>query len=105
MSEIVPCNGCTLCCKNDAVRLLPGDSTKYFVEPHPYMDGEWMLAHKPNRDCIYLGDTGCTIHETRPKMCRQMDCRTIAQKLKPEIALKLGVMAVWNKGRELLKTK
>ncbi len=34
----VPCGGCTLCCHNDAVRLLPSDDpSQYQTEPHPYM--------------------------------------------------------------------
>ena len=36
----VPCNGCTLCCKGDAVRLLPGDDkTKWATVPHASMPG------------------------------------------------------------------
>jgi Fe-S-cluster containining protein len=80
---IVPCNGCTLCCKSDAVRLLEGDSPKeYETEPHPTIPGALMIAHKENRDCVYLGDKGCSIHDRRPRMCREMDCRTIFYNMK-----------------------
>ena len=60
----VPCNGCTLCCQGDAVRLQPEDSvTEYRTEPHPYIPGARMLAHKPNGECIYLDERGCSIHD------------------------------------------
>lgn len=98
---IVPCNGCTICCKGDAVRLLPGDGLKYFVEPHPIFKGEWMLAHKPNGDCIYLGDSGCTIHDSTPRQCREMDCRTIATNLTRSQAQQMRALPVWNRGNEL----
>jgi Fe-S-cluster containining protein len=102
----VPCNGCTLCCKGDAVRLLPGDGLNYFVEPHPTMPGEWMLAHKPNHDCIYLGDTGCTIHGKAPRMCMEMDCRVIAGKVTKKKAQRMrGMMEIWQRGKELLAQK
>jgi Fe-S-cluster containining protein len=51
----VPCNGCTLCCKGDAIRLTEEDNPEeYSTEPHPYISGALVLAHKPNGDCIYL---------------------------------------------------
>jgi Fe-S-cluster containining protein len=34
-----------------------------------------MLAHKPNGDCIYLGDGYCTIHDMAPAVCKAFDCR------------------------------
>ena len=106
ITNIVPCNGCTLCCKGDAVRLLPGDGF-YWTEPHPTMEGEFMLAHKDNGDCIYLGDIGCTIHDKRPLMCREMDCRLIASKFTERQARRIpGMkMSVWLKGKEVSKKK
>lgn len=102
----VPCNGCTLCCKGDAVRLLPGDDARiYETEPHPF--GGLMLAHKKNRECLYLGEDGCDIHEFRPRMCREMDCRNLAKitftkarKLDKRGRLRLPV---WRRGKDLLR--
>ena len=74
----VPCNGCRLCCQNDAVRLLPGDRLDLFIEPHPMLPGQWMIAHKENGDCHYLGEKGCTIQDNKPKQCQRMDCRPVA---------------------------
>lgn len=106
--NIVPCDGCTRCCHGDAIRLLPGDDTsQYQIEPHPYYPGELMLAHRPNGDCVYLGDDGCTIHSTKPKMCREMDCRNIASALTFTQIRRLdggrgNLLQIWKKGKELL---
>lgn len=100
----VPCNGCTRCCtRGDMVRLLPDDDPRtYQTEPHPLKPGALMLAHKENGDCVYLGIGGCTIHDTKPRMCREMDCRKIADSVSIEQARNLGIVHVWRKGRELI---
>ena len=105
----VPCNGCTLCCHGDAVRILPHeDPARWLTEPHEYVEGARMLAHQANGDCIYLGPTGCTQHHDKPQQCREMDCRRLAEKFTFTQARKLSArrvlpIAVWNRGRELLK--
>lgn len=77
----VPCNGCQACCKRERIIMSEenGDNPEEFhvVPTKKGNDGaiEWMLAHKPNGDCIYLGETGCTIHGRQPWACRQFDCR------------------------------
>jgi hypothetical protein len=109
--SFVPCNGCTRCCKGDAVRLLSEDNISSFItEPHPILIGEVMLAHKQNRDCIYLDTNSCSIHDRRPIQCRTMDCRNLARtfnytqarKLDAQNKLKIGI---WKKGHELLNVK
>lgn len=110
MSNPVPCNGCTECCKRDAIRLMPqDDASQYKTEPHPYPtpDGDRMLAHKPNKDCWYLGEGGCTIHDRRPYLCRQFDCRTLVDALTYTQARKLvkrgGLQgAVWRRAKQLI---
>ena len=105
----VPCNGCTLCCQGDAIRLLEEDNPdEYITEPHSYIPGALMLAHKPNGDCIYLEEKGCSIHDRAPSLCKSADCRSIAFKYNFETALKLHEMGridlrVWDKGNELIK--
>jgi hypothetical protein len=105
----VPCSGCTRCCKGDAIRLLPGDAVEtYQTVPHPYFTVSLMLDHKPNGDCIYLDDKGCTIHERRPRQCREMDCRLLATKITFTQVRKMSArnqlkLPVWQKGKELLK--
>lgn len=108
---IVPCNGCTLCCKGDTIRLLPEDNPlAYQTEPHERFPGELMLAHKENGDCVYLGESGCTIQETKPAMCRTMDCRAIflhyPNQRKFMRAKRTGIplsFDLWNRGKELQK--
>ena len=106
--KFVPCNGCTLCCQGDAIRLTEEDNPKdYITEPHPYIPGALMLAHKENGDCIYLNETGCSIHNRAPSLCRSADCRSIALKYDFETAMQLHQMKridirVWDKGNELI---
>jgi Fe-S-cluster containining protein len=39
------------------------------------LGGVTVLKHKANGDCVYLGESGCTIHGRAPVMCRVYDCR------------------------------
>ncbi len=106
----VPCDGCTLCCTGDAVRLEPEDMSKgYQTEPHPYVPGALMIAHMESGECVYLGTGGCTIHDRAPALCRAADCRSIAVRYDFESAKALHVMGrldfrVWDRGRELLRS-
>lgn len=99
----VPCNGCTLCCHGDAIRLLPDDDpAQYQTVPHEHFPGELMLDHKENGECIYLMSGGCGIHNRKPMMCLEMDCRRIAKTIKKRDLKRYNIpMAVWNKGRLL----
>lgn len=105
----VPCNGCTKCCHNDAVRILPHeDAGKWKIEPHPWMPLAVMLAHQPNGDCVYLGDHGCMIQHDKPQQCHEMDCRSIARSVTWTQARKLEKrgalrMEIWRRGQELLR--
>ena len=99
----VPCNGCIRCCQNDAVRILDHeDPSQWQTEPHPYFTGSLMLAHKPNGDCVYLNETGCSIHGRAPQQCATMDCRTIARGLTYTQAIHTHLFKVWWKGNQLL---
>lgn len=108
-TTFVPCNGCTLCCQGDAIRLTEEDNpSDYLTETHPYIAGALMLAHKQNGDCIYLDEKGCSIHERAPSLCRSADCRSIALKYDFTTAMQLHNMKridirVWDKGNDLLK--
>ena len=107
-TKFVPCNGCTLCCQGDAIRLTEEDNPDdYITEPHPYIQDSLMLAHKPNGDCIYLVETGCSIHDRAPSLCRSADCRSIAIKYDFNTAMQLHQMKridirVWDKGNDLI---
>lgn len=105
----VPCNGCTLCCHGDLIRLERIDRGEdYKVETHPFIPGALMLAHKPNGDCIYLDSGKCSIHENAPSLCRLADCRGIAMKFDYDTARRLHAMRlidirVWDHGRMLIE--
>lgn len=101
----VPCNGCVRCCINDLVRILKHeDASKWKTETHPLKPWSKMLAHKKDGSCYYLGDAGCIIHDDRPQMCREMDCRVIAEHVSyTQVRKSLVRVAVWSKGKELLR--
>lgn len=72
----VPCATCHLCCQGHSlVALIPerGDDPAQFETAE--FDKLTVLKHKPNGDCFYLGENGCTIHGKAPYMCRIYDCR------------------------------
>lgn len=84
---IVPCNGCTACCKNDLLILHPecGDDPNQYetmavVNPLTGKDAI-ALKHKPEGGCIYLSAHGCTIHGLAPAICREFDCRKLFLRL------------------------
>ena len=70
----VPCNGCTQCCQGDAIYLKKGDNPALYKTTYDD-NGRLMLDHKKNLDCIYLDrNKGCTIHDYRPIVCKELDC-------------------------------
>lgn len=106
MIGIVPCNGCTLCCIGDTIRLLPQDKGEYQTELCPI--GGLMLAHKEDGSCVYMAESGCGIHNRRPTICREFDCRSMARVISFDQAMIMhakGIldMKMWDKGQDLLK--
>jgi hypothetical protein len=105
----VPCNGCTLCCRGDVIRIEDEEkAADYKTEPHPFLPGALMLAHKPDGECIYLAENGCSIHNNAPLICRMADCRSIALRFDFKTARKLHALnkidiRVWDQGRRLLE--
>ena len=81
--EPLVCGGCRSCCIGDAIQLYRqhGDIVSdYWTESHfDPISGRTVaiLAHKPNKECVYLGPEGCTIYERRPWICRRFDCREL----------------------------
>ena len=74
----VPCGKCFACCHNSTVVLfthLGDDPSQYRTRTQ---DGAVCLQVRGNKDCVYLSrKDGCTIHATRPAMCRLFDCRDL----------------------------
>lgn len=86
------CNGCGLCCKLFYINLSKAEyeSGKYktilleygFIEDFKLAgsSGANLLAKKDDGSCEYLIDSQCSIHEDRPKVCRDFFCTTKAKK-------------------------
>lgn len=75
----VPCGTCTACCRNgELIALLPerGDDLTVLSQ-HTEIAGVRVLHHKPNGECVYLEDDGCSVHENRPFVCKGFDCRVL----------------------------
>jgi len=108
----VPCGSCHLCCKSEVLALLPDEGDDVSSYDHDLIDIPNMgqipvLKHKPNGDCVYLGEDGCTIHDRAPFICRIFDCRrwyqshTRAERRKM-IANSVATRDVFDAGRERL---
>lgn len=101
----VPCGTCTACCQGDAIFMHPecgDDPSQYETEMY---EGRVILKHKPNGDCIYLDRAkGCTIHERRPAICRELDCRELIDAIGEYRAQQLGLdrilSAAWRLRRD-----
>jgi Fe-S-cluster containining protein len=52
--------------------------------------GYAVLDRKDNGECIYLNDTGCSIHGSAPAICKAMDCRILYQQTSPEVRERRG---------------
>jgi Fe-S-cluster containining protein len=103
----VPCNGCTLCCRDHhLVLLFPeyGDDVASYETQ--MIGGAHALKMKENGDCIYLGEGGCSIHERVPGVCREFDCRALfATSSRAERrAMGDGERAVYKAGRQRVET-
>src|SRR4051812_18488076 len=77
----VPCGTCRRCCqKNSIVMLLAHEGDVVESYQHEIVDlpgaGRGpILKRQANGDCIYLGESGCTIHGRAPVICKVFDCR------------------------------
>ncbi|MEJ0023503.1 MAG: YkgJ family cysteine cluster protein [Alphaproteobacteria bacterium] len=78
----MPCDGCTLCCKNDQIILRPEDGDDldfYDWEPiasalYPGQSSPALKRDPATGNCVYLRDSGCSIHERAPAICRRFHC-------------------------------
>lgn len=112
----MPCNGCTECCRsNQGLVLHPDqgdDVASYDHRTLTYRDSGvpvFVLAADASGRCVYLGESGCTIYERRPLLCRTFDCRKHYLMLPRQdrdnlVKLGLSSRAVFNAARSRLKT-
>lgn len=89
VERTVPCDGCTLCCRGDAVFLHADYGDNIYSYKIEFLRGRPMLAHKPDGSCFYLGESGCTIHDRRPVACREFDCRAFVEKYSRSVIRRL----------------
>lgn len=69
------CMGCTKCCDGDPIPLDPryDDIASYAYE---VASGLLLLKRSSgSNNCVYLTTEGCGIHDRKPKVCRDFDCR------------------------------
>lgn len=114
----VPCGDCSLCCEEGQIRLMlpfdyykeakEGDIIPRFIsQPHekPDKEGAYAIGRKDGH-CVYLHDGKCVIHNDKPKLCKEFDCRNLAM-LFPTVELISqfeGVsIEVWQRGKNLLE--
>jgi Fe-S-cluster containining protein len=74
----VPCGDCLQCCVSLTPYLTPEEfeSGQYIYTLLAGPDNTPCIAIPRTEDgCVYLKNNKCSIYETRPKACRQFDCR------------------------------
>jgi Fe-S-cluster containining protein len=109
----VPCGDCSLCCSGEIKLMLPfdyyekeGEVIPRFVSmPHttPDRDGAFAVGMREGW-CVYLKDGKCAIHNDKPKLCREFDCRNLAMLFPTteQVSLFPGVnIEVWKRGKDL----
>jgi len=106
----VPCNGCTLCCRTLIVPLAEEEYEQYDWAWITTREGKRLgraLQRKPNGECVYLNEKGCSIHGRAPHVCQRFDCRELflkSDRAGRRQAIKSGKLpkALFDKGREML---
>ncbi len=71
----VPCGECHACCIKVNAQLFPHELKLNFKTKFSRSEGKHHLKHKPNGECFYLNEQGCSIHDRVPTVCRTFDCR------------------------------
>lgn len=116
----VACRSCTACCHQEAIILVATDDARLYPEavtvnaPNPITGAPVtvMIPHRPDGACIYLGSSGCTIYDKRPKICRVFSCVEFAKdviarapKAERKKDLKSGKLdrEIWEAGSSRLK--
>ena len=101
---MVPCNGCIRCCTARSVRTLDPDEVHRY-ESVPSMDdpNKRVLASQASGACVYVNANGCSIHDRKPRLCREFDCRELVKRYSYTILRRAGYTEIWRKGKELTK--
>jgi Fe-S-cluster containining protein len=85
LTDPVPCNGCTACCRSNSMVALRaefgddpnlyGDENLVWQMTEPGKPPELTLKRQTNGDCTFLRKGKCKIYDKRPAVCRSFDCR------------------------------
>jgi hypothetical protein len=109
----VPCGDCHLCCRGDVIMLFPEHGDRIDDYQHIVIDvpegRAAVVAEGDDGNCVYLGPTGCTIHDRAPFICKVFDCRRwflSRTRTERRAMVKSGLAdaAVFQAGRERLHT-
>jgi hypothetical protein len=80
-AAVVPCGSCRRCCQGNSIVMLleqEGDLIESYQHEFVNLPGAGrgpILKRTADGDCVYLGESGCTIHDRAPVVCRVFDCR------------------------------
>jgi len=82
---MIECNGCTACCHKDVVVLTNAEARRLrsHVERHNGRKFR-VLDRREDGGCVYLNESGCSIHDEAPGICKRMDCRDLIKTSTPE---------------------
>ncbi len=92
-ASIVPCGGCTACCRSAQFIDIGPDETDTLAHIPPALlfpapgrpAGHVLLGHDEHGHCPMLVDDACSIYRHRPAACRAYDCRVFpATGLRPD---------------------
>lgn len=75
------CGACRKCCQGGALIVLTEMDDPNRYQCHEIQPDLFALDRKPNGDCIYLGDRGCSIWGGHPEVCRVFDCAAFVRRM------------------------
>lgn len=75
------CGSCRKCCQHHEKIVLTEADDPNRYQCSEVVPGVYALDHKPNGDCIYLGEKGCTIWGRHPEVCRVFDCAAFVKRM------------------------
>jgi Fe-S-cluster containining protein len=89
------CVACGLCCKG-----MFHEQARAFPEEVPWLETKgFTVSADPqgltfSLPCSYLGATGCSLYQERPKTCRTYQCRLLIRYLEGEVSLEQALETV-----------
>ena len=110
MMNEVPCGDCFLCCTKGGIKLKPEDyaesgKPRFIVMPNLLGDSH-ELGHREGM-CVYLHEGQCAIHNDKPVVCKEFDCRKLSVmfskvQINELVAEGFNGVDYWERGKELI---